>query len=267
MPYVSVPCMNNTDWTPEEWTGSMGGIERFELDVENPNKFGDTQIWWGGEFGWITYKINVKVEVRKNDLEHTKVHIEYLKKHNKYLLDKYPKEAENIIWGTHVLTLMQGKNCGPSEWTAEDEEPCKGPGWQLEEIDGGQTSRRRSTIWAIQRDRQSVFRQHLLAMDKCCALTGENCQAALEAAHIVPAHLGGRENLSNGILLRADIHRLYDANPPIFGICPDTGKALISGTYRSFDFKNKEIPKEVRYRISDALKRREKYLRRTEGSQ
>jgi hypothetical protein len=58
---------------------------------------------------------------------------------------------------------------------------------------------------------QEAFRQVLLAHWKCgCHVTGETSAQALEAAHIVDASKGGKASLRNGLLLRADIHRLYD---------------------------------------------------------
>ncbi len=43
-----------------------------------------------------------------------------------------------------------------------------------------------------------------------CAITGERTFPALEAAHIHPYRLGGQHEISNGILLRRDIHKLFD---------------------------------------------------------
>lgn len=43
-----------------------------------------------------------------------------------------------------------------------------------------------------------------------CAVTGERTLPALEAAHIRPYGAGGRHELENGLLLRRDIHRLFD---------------------------------------------------------
>ena len=43
-----------------------------------------------------------------------------------------------------------------------------------------------------------------------CAVTGEKTLPALEAAHIRPYGAGGRHELENGLLLRRDIHRLFD---------------------------------------------------------
>lgn len=43
-----------------------------------------------------------------------------------------------------------------------------------------------------------------------CALTGEKALPVLEAAHIKPVHRGGVHRVDNGLLLRSDLHRLYD---------------------------------------------------------
>ncbi len=44
-----------------------------------------------------------------------------------------------------------------------------------------------------------------------CAVTGEKTLPALEAAHIRPYGAGGEHDPSNGLLLRRDIHSLFDA--------------------------------------------------------
>ncbi|MGA8014354.1 MAG: HNH endonuclease [Candidatus Dormiibacterota bacterium] len=43
-----------------------------------------------------------------------------------------------------------------------------------------------------------------------CAITGERVLPVLEAAHIVPYAEGGRHEISNGLLLRSDLHTLFD---------------------------------------------------------
>ena len=43
-----------------------------------------------------------------------------------------------------------------------------------------------------------------------CAVTGERTLPALEAAHIRPYSDGGPHEVSNGLLLRRDLHRLFD---------------------------------------------------------
>ncbi|HMO41556.1 MAG TPA: HNH endonuclease [Kiritimatiellia bacterium] len=43
-----------------------------------------------------------------------------------------------------------------------------------------------------------------------CAITNEHSSPVLEAAHIVPYARGGLHRVDNGILLRRDLHRLFD---------------------------------------------------------
>lgn len=43
-----------------------------------------------------------------------------------------------------------------------------------------------------------------------CAITGERTLPALEAAHIQPYSVAQKHELRNGLLLRADLHRLFD---------------------------------------------------------
>jgi putative restriction endonuclease len=58
---------------------------------------------------------------------------------------------------------------------------------------------------------QGIFR--VLVTDvyrRRCAVTGERTLPVLEAAHVRPYAEGGRHELSNGILLRSDLHTLFD---------------------------------------------------------
>ncbi len=48
------------------------------------------------------------------------------------------------------------------------------------------------------------------AYTRRCAVTGERTLPVLEAAHIRPYALSGPHRVSNGILLRSDLHKLFD---------------------------------------------------------
>ncbi len=48
------------------------------------------------------------------------------------------------------------------------------------------------------------------AYGRVCAVTGEHSLPVLDSAHIQPYADGGPHEVSNGLLLRADLHRLYD---------------------------------------------------------
>lgn len=59
---------------------------------------------------------------------------------------------------------------------------------------------------------QQAFKLALMeAYGGRCAVTGLDLPPALDAAHIHPVADGGLHRLDNGLLLRADLHRLFDA--------------------------------------------------------
>ena len=56
-----------------------------------------------------------------------------------------------------------------------------------------------------------MFRAKLLeAYGGRCAITGSNATAVLEAAHILPYRGEHTNRVDNGLLLRADVHTLFD---------------------------------------------------------
>jgi putative restriction endonuclease len=61
------------------------------------------------------------------------------------------------------------------------------------------------------RANQQAFREIVMqAYDRKCAISGEKTRPVLEAAHIQPYAEAGPSIVSNGLLLRSDLHRLFD---------------------------------------------------------
>ncbi len=82
---------------------------------------------------------------------------------------------------------------------------------------------------------QGTFRLAVTsAYSRACVVTGEHSLPALEAAHIRPYGDGGEHEVSNGLLLRSDIHRLFDTG--YVGVTPDY-KFVVSDRLRG-DFSN-----------------------------
>ena len=48
------------------------------------------------------------------------------------------------------------------------------------------------------------------AYHRSCAISGTHIALVLQAAHIRPVTAGGEHRLDNGLLLRSDIHTLFD---------------------------------------------------------
>jgi len=67
------------------------------------------------------------------------------------------------------------------------------------------------TVPVAERQGQPEFRQALMAAYRNqCVVTGCAIRDVLHAAHIVPARSGADHHLGNGLLLRSDIHDLFD---------------------------------------------------------
>lgn len=100
-------------------------------------------------------------------------------------------------------------------------------------------ARERVLCEVVRRRGQEKFRRALItAYEGRCAITGCALLAILEAAHITP-YLGGATNrVSNGLLLRADVHTLWDLG--LIAIVPDKNTVWVNptitdATYRAID--------------------------------
>lgn len=75
----------------------------------------------------------------------------------------------------------------------------------------GQDARKRIEQTLACRQGQAAFRDALMdAYEQCCAVTGCKIDEILEAAHIIPYRGEHTNDVTNGLLLRADIHNLFD---------------------------------------------------------
>lgn len=78
---------------------------------------------------------------------------------------------------------------------------------------------------------QPLFRREVIAAyGRRCALTGSDCPEVLEAAHIQPFRGFSSHHIQNGIALRRDIHRLFDAG--LFALETD-GSVVLSEQLRA----------------------------------
>jgi predicted restriction endonuclease len=91
-----------------------------------------------------------------------------------------------------------------------------------------------------------------------CAITGFDAEAALEAAHIIPYIKTENNDPSNGILLRADLHTLFDLN--LLAIHPDKMQVLLCPNLLDTEYgaiyeKQIYVPNKIGLRPSEELLR------------
>lgn len=79
----------------------------------------------------------------------------------------------------------------------------------------------------LKRRGQARFRMLLIRVyDGCCAITGCNAIDALEAAHIAPYNENINNKIENGLLLRADLHTLFDLG--LLAVSPEDFTVILS---------------------------------------
>ena len=101
---------------------------------------------------------------------------------------------------------------------------------------------------------QREFRFKLMEkFGEICAFSGEQPPQVLEAAHINSFAQTGEHHLNGGLLLRRDIHSLFDAN--LISVNPDSWKIQIAPrlqsfeTYKPLDGRNLFVPEGSRPNI------------------
>lgn len=95
--------------------------------------------------------------------------------------------------------------------------------------------RRRVLREIADRRGQGAFRSGLLEIYGWrCAISGSECLEVLEAAHIVPYAAGGATDWRNGIILRSDLHTLFDLR---LITVDSSGVIHVSHSIESFEYR------------------------------
>lgn len=109
-------------------------------------------------------------------------------------------------------------------------------------------ARQRRLAAVVVRQGQSEFRDRLLAAyGGRCAISDCDTPHVLQAAHVAPYAGGGTNDVSNGILLRADLHLLFDADLLWIdsGYVVRVESEVSAREYRNFDGTKVRLPVKV----------------------
>ncbi|QCO07476.1 HNH endonuclease (plasmid) [Azospirillum argentinense] len=96
------------------------------------------------------------------------------------------------------------------------------------------------------RPQQARFRAALIAAySGACTISGTTVAVTLEAAHIVPHRGAATDIAQNGLLLRADLHALFDAD--LLGVDPDdlgvrVHRDLLGTEYAALEMRPLRLP-------------------------
>ncbi len=143
----------------------------------------------------------------------------------------YPDVAATSSSGMSVRRLVDPAAHALEVASAEAEDQGA---FEVQNIDD---ARHREMASIVRRRGQAKFRKSVIeAYTGVCAITGCTLQAILEAAHIHP-YLGEQTNVvSNGLLLRSDIHTLFDLG--LISVEPETFIVRISPELQESEYKS-----------------------------
>lgn len=174
------------------------------IPLPNSNASGDqlaTRSRFRGR-GWrgiaVTYVTRVVQFQKAKDKNTLVLRYELSNQNDQFVTEN----AEEIDWGTYTYHWSTSTRIGSAHFEGDEMDATV-------ELLGGEDPvkelRPSKSVMVKLRPEQRALRDKLLCLDKGCVLTGEQEEAAVEAAHIVPVDAGGREVISNAFLLRADL--------------------------------------------------------------
>lgn len=86
------------------------------------------------------------------------------------------------------------------------------------------------------RDGQKKMKEGLIKLyDGCCCITGSGVEEVLIACHIEPHKVKGNNQSTNGLLMKAELHILFDGN--LIGIEPDTLKVRVGRKLKGSEYE------------------------------
>lgn len=185
-------------------------------------KFHTTEIWHstGEQVNYLTSVISHEIQGSAHQLK-----LQYLRKNN-------PELSERIdTWGTSTLNFDTADHTKESDayWkNIPENKKFTGPASEVTVHRNAGKEQLGYVNVLRKKRRQAALRSALTDTYTQCALTKETEFSSLEAAHIDEVANDGGNHIQNGLLLRADVHRLFDRG--LIYIDPNNGQASLSKT-------------------------------------
>jgi hypothetical protein len=237
-------------------------IEYIHFDLAAPPTAGEfifTDEFWKAEKRLVKYKVSVDHFDLEGD--EIKFALTYQLSDNQHL------DNQDVVWGTASYEINLQTQRAETRWQDVGTEVWVGGTRSSVYVSGYHRETQRELTERIKRN--AVFRKTILQLDGCCAVTGESMPEALDAAHVLGVREKGRDTIDNGILLRSDLHRLFDMNYFTFNengnVCDVASERLhessgLTDTYRQA-LSGKSLPAEVLARILPNLRQRNSWPR------
>lgn len=169
---------------------------------------------------------------------------------------EHPRLKEwDLLWGTSRIVLSNDYTWASAEWAGEPRNSKYDGVAKSCEVFRERPSEIKSRMSKV-RVAQQIFKNSLLKLGQHCEISGETLLAVIDAAHIHDVQDGGPDLPENGILLRADLHRLFDKG--YFSIRGDGSISVHKKTPSAYadELRDKSLCEETVRRIAPYLVRR-----------
>lgn len=202
------------------------GKEYIDLGKIVLNHFIETHEYWPSLGTFVTYRAHVQ----RSEMDGNSKIITLRYKMDEQEDRNVTNPDNGVRMGLSVTRINENNEKASATWSDEDVDHTTYNGRVEAVIVGEQnpyTNLRQTALVVVKlRPMQQEMRDLLLYFDKGkCLITGESEVVALDAAHVVPVSAGGNEVPENAILLRTDLHRLFDAG--LFWFVVEEKQAII----------------------------------------
>lgn len=225
--------------------------ERVRLDLTSlrrePEQVLDTIEHWPKENEILSFRPRASYNELANGWHEVK--LLYKEKEHQKL------KGLGLLWGASRIVVSRDYSDVSAEWASEPKNP---------RYDGMAKSccifRERPSATKAQMGKvrvgQQAFKKSLLKLSQRCEISGEMLTDVIDAAHIHDVQDGGPDLPENGILLRADLHRLFDKG--YFSIRSDGSISVHKKTPGAYaeELQGKSLCEETVRRIAPYLARR-----------
>jgi hypothetical protein len=215
--------------------------------LPQPGQSLETCEYWPDEEDTICYRVHCLSATHEGDLFTMTL---------KYDPDRNPELAERCYWGTSTLEVDLRARIAKATWKDDTDKTHDGTTLNCRVQSDAmfeEVVRRAAQVNA--RPQQAVTRRILLDQFGVCALTGEKTPEVLDVAHVNAAGIGGTASVANCILLRTDVHRLWDSGLLSIDAAGKVSlKREVSDRYRD-ELSGKALAPKVLKHVRAALKR------------
>jgi HNH endonuclease len=218
---------------PGRWNQAKKSLEMGLRRPDSSGRFGHSGLIWDLRVGNFNVSVGGRIEDAKAS-DDDPIHVPWVGRSDgkPFTITAAAEQAVADAESPDGRRQLAGElNSGPAA-PSQSDDPAVDTSFDAQDV---RDLRDRVLREIAERRGQAVFRNELLsAYESRCAVSGCKVKDVLEAAHIAP-YKGERSNhVTNGILLRADLHTLFDLG--LISVNPENMCVVVSPRLLSTEY-------------------------------